>query len=133
MDRWISVEDESHTIELVAGEYTLTEVLAPEGYKIANTIVFTLDEYGNIFVNDEQVNKIVMVDEYETPEEDKPDQPDTDPTPDDKEETPSESHTQIPAKPSPDTSDKTNLLMHTSVLSTACLVVIGMILFRHRH
>lgn len=133
LDRWISVEDESHTIELVAGEYTLTEVLAPEGYKIANTIVFTLDEYGNIFVNDEQVNKIVMVDEYETPEEDKPDQPDTDPTPDDKEETPSESHTQIPAKPSPDTSDKTNLLMHTSVLSTACLVVIGMILFRHRH
>lgn len=68
IDEWVST-DESHYIEgvLVAGEdYTLTEVIAPDGYEIANNITFTVSLDGSIDV-------VEMYDEL-TPEEDDEDE-----------------------------------------------------------
>lgn len=48
IDEWIST-DEPHFIEkLPAGDYTLTETLAPDGYAVAETVPFTVTATGNI-------------------------------------------------------------------------------------
>lgn len=48
IDRWVS-GDEPHLIEgLGIGNYILTETSAPNGYSIAESITFTIDENGNI-------------------------------------------------------------------------------------
>ena len=55
---WVST-DEAHFIEgkLIAGkEYTLREIIAPDGYEIANEIKFTVNEDGS-------VTEVVMYDE----------------------------------------------------------------------
>ena len=59
VDEWTSTE-EPHIIEnLVVGEeYTLTEVVAPEFYELAESITFTIED------NDEEVQKITMKDEH---------------------------------------------------------------------
>ena len=55
-DTWVSA-DEAHYIEKIpVGEYTLREEAAPEGYKIANEIRFTVEET-------KEIQKVVMVDE----------------------------------------------------------------------
>ena len=51
VDSWTSVEGETHIIEgkLTAGEtYTLREEQAPEGYVIAEEIIFTVNEDGKV-------------------------------------------------------------------------------------
>ena len=56
---WVST-DEAHFIEgkLIAGkEYTLKEIIAPEGYEIANEIKFTVNADGT-------VTEVVMYDEH---------------------------------------------------------------------
>lgn len=60
--QWVSTE-ETYKIQLEPGEYTLTEITAPSGYEVAETISFTVDENG--LVGSE---KVVMKDtpkEYE--------------------------------------------------------------------
>ena len=59
VDSWTSTE-EPHLIEgLVVGEeYTLTEVVAPEFYEVAESITFTVED------NDEEMQKITMKDEH---------------------------------------------------------------------
>ena len=48
IDRWVST-NEVHYVELEKGTYTLTEVIAPEGYVLSTeTITFTVDENGNV-------------------------------------------------------------------------------------
>ena len=48
IDEWIST-DEPHFIEkLPAGDYTLTETLAPDGYAVAETVPFTVTATGDI-------------------------------------------------------------------------------------
>lgn len=48
IDAWIST-DEPHFIEkLPAGDYTLTETLAPDGYAVAETVPFTVTATGDI-------------------------------------------------------------------------------------
>lgn len=62
VEEWVST-DEAHFIEgkLIAGkEYTLKEIIAPEGYEIANEIKFTVNTDGS-------VTEVVMYDEH-TPE-----------------------------------------------------------------
>ena len=58
VDEWVST-DEAHFIEgkLIAGkEYTLKEIIAPDGYEIANEIRFTVNDDGS-------VTEVVMYDE----------------------------------------------------------------------
>jgi TQXA domain-containing protein len=71
IDRWIS-ETEVHTIEVEPGSYKFIETAAPEGYKIATTIEFTVDKDGTITVGDKKLESdapVVMVDDVA----DKPD------------------------------------------------------------
>lgn len=66
--QWVS-EDKPHYIEkLPAGEYTLTEITAPNGYQIAESITFTVLPTG-------ELQTVVMKDAHipeETPHEDTP-------------------------------------------------------------
>lgn len=56
MDAWTSLADSNHPVKLAEKgfepneEYVLTETTAPDGYEIAESIVFKLDEAGNIYV-----------------------------------------------------------------------------------
>ena len=50
VDEWVS-DDTNHVVtELPAGDYTLKEIAAPDGYVIATDIKFTVDVYGNVMV-----------------------------------------------------------------------------------
>jgi uncharacterized surface anchored protein len=52
VDEWTS-DGENHIItNIPTGGYTLKEVAAPDGYIIATDIKFTIDEYGNVTVED---------------------------------------------------------------------------------
>ena len=57
VDEWISADEAYYPSGLVEGvEYTLTELEEPDGYKIADPIIFTVSE-------DKELQKIVMKDE----------------------------------------------------------------------
>lgn len=57
IEEWISTE-EQHKVRLVVGEtYTLTETIAPDGYKVAETIEFTVEDNGKV------VQQVHMFDE----------------------------------------------------------------------
>ncbi len=71
VDKWTS-DGKNHVVtELPAGEYTLKEIAAPDGYVIANDIRFTVDVYGNVTVENVEATVtsengnplIVMVDD----------------------------------------------------------------------
>ena len=57
--RWIST-DEVHEITLAPGDYTLTELTAPEGYLKAESISFTVDKSGLV-----GSDKVTMYDDHE--------------------------------------------------------------------
>lgn len=48
IDRWISTDKPHYLEKLPAGDYTLTEITAPSGYQIAETIRFTVKPTGEI-------------------------------------------------------------------------------------
>ncbi|WP_295219782.1 MobP3 family relaxase, partial [Ruminococcus sp.] len=50
VDKWISDGTNHVVTELPAGDYTLKEIAAPDGYVIATDISFTVDIYGNVTV-----------------------------------------------------------------------------------
>uniref|UniRef100_UPI00242C815B SpaA isopeptide-forming pilin-related protein n=1 Tax=Thomasclavelia cocleata TaxID=69824 RepID=UPI00242C815B len=57
VDKWVSVKEPHMIQDLYCGQtYTLTETIAPDGYKIAKSINFIVDETG-------EVQKVVMYDE----------------------------------------------------------------------
>ena len=61
---WTSSADETKTITVPAGTYTLTENAAPAGYDKTTSITFVVDENGKVTVDGEDVNgKVVMTDE----------------------------------------------------------------------
>ena len=67
IEEWVSTST-AHRFSLNSGEYSLTETIAPEGYKLSTTtIYFMLDENGKLFekVNGQyvQVDKINMINE----------------------------------------------------------------------
>lgn len=68
IETWVSTT-ESHKIVLKSGEYSLTETIAPKGYKLSSTtIYFLLDDVGGLFVKNEQgkyvnVDRVVMINE----------------------------------------------------------------------
>ena len=56
----------THTVKLTAGTYTLSETAAPDGYKIAEIIKFTIDKEGNVTSETKDAvtgNKVTMKDE----------------------------------------------------------------------
>lgn len=59
VDTWTS-SDTAHLVPVKTFEpgveYTLTEVVAPDGYEIAESIIFKLDEDGNVYVKDADGN-----------------------------------------------------------------------------
>lgn len=65
---WVST-NESHKITLKSGTYTLTETLAPQGYKLSKTTIhFMVDVAGGLFVKNENgnyvsVDRVVMINE----------------------------------------------------------------------
>ena len=50
VDEWTSDGTDHVVTELPAGDYTLKEIAAPDGYVIATDIRFTVDVYGNVTV-----------------------------------------------------------------------------------
>lgn len=71
VDEWTSDGTDHIVTELPAGDYTLKEIAAPDGYVIANDIRFTVDVYGNVTVENVEATVtsengnplIVMVDD----------------------------------------------------------------------
>lgn len=70
IDSWVST-NETHKLTLRSGEYTLTETLAPKGYKLSKTTIhFMIDDIGGLFVKNENgnyvnVDRVVMINELE--------------------------------------------------------------------
>jgi len=68
IESWVST-NESHKIYLTAGEYSLTETLAPTGYKLSRTtIYFKISLDGKIYVKNGEgkyiiVDRVVMINE----------------------------------------------------------------------
>ena len=63
VSRWVSTS-EKNVVTLAPGNYTLTELTAPDGYLKAQSIDFTLDAEGKVLVDGNPVSEVVMVDEY---------------------------------------------------------------------
>ncbi len=64
VDSWIS-DGSKHTVKIPAGEYTLTEDQAPLGYFKAESITFTVDTEGTVYIDGESdlyPNRVVMQD-----------------------------------------------------------------------
>lgn len=97
VETWVSEEGVSHKLKLEKGTYTLTEITAPDGYEVAENIVFEVGNDGKITVDGKDVTNLVM---YDKPKqtEDKP-----------KDDTPEiPSKPSEPANPSDDTNNKPN-------------------------
>ena len=59
---WTTTSEDVYTLKLAPGTYTMHEAKAPEGYEVADDIIFTINEDGTVSVNDEKVDVIVMKD-----------------------------------------------------------------------
>lgn len=68
VEQWVST-NAPHKVTLEAGKYSLTETIAPKGYKLSSTtIYFQLDNGGNLYVRNDDgsytlVQKINMINE----------------------------------------------------------------------
>ena len=65
---WVSEEGKNRTVQLRPGTYTLHEEAAPESglYIKADDITFTVDKDGKVKVDGNDVDKVTMIDEYNT-------------------------------------------------------------------
>ena len=103
IEEWVST-DEEHIIEgklIVGKEYTLRETIAPDGYEIAQDIIFKVNEDGS-------VTEVIMYDEH-TPDEDIP----NDSTPHDDSQGDDSSHEDTPHSDTPHSDTTTT--NHTDV------------------
>lgn len=64
VETWTSVKDQSHTITVVPGTYTLTEDLTPTGYSKAESITFLVALDGTVTIDSKAVKTVVMTDLY---------------------------------------------------------------------
>lgn len=80
VERWISGDEPHYVEKLPCGDYTLTEVTAPQGYKKAETVSFRVEDTGEIQhvkMYDSPEKKETEAEKPEKPEKpDKPDKPD---------------------------------------------------------
>ena len=65
VESWTSAAGESHKLTLSVGSYTLTETTAPQGYVVAESIEFTVNDDGTVTSAALENGKLVMVDDYE--------------------------------------------------------------------
>ena len=65
IDTWISTNEVHYIKALKPDTYTLTETIAPEGYKLSTeTIKFTIDENGSLLnAKGEKISKVIMYNE----------------------------------------------------------------------
>lgn len=120
IDTWISTTDK-HPISMSLfepnKEYTLTEVTAPNGYEIAETITFKLDESGNIYIKGEDGNFTKLTDDSivmkDAPVDNSVpgDEPEPEPTPGPEPTPEPPTDTSSSVTDSPDTGDNTKLLL----------------------
>ena len=62
---WVSVAGQTHVVKgLTPGKYTLTELTAPDGYEMAESIEFEVGLDGKVKVGTNTVSKVVMTDAY---------------------------------------------------------------------
>ncbi|MBQ9058867.1 MAG: VaFE repeat-containing surface-anchored protein, partial [Atopobiaceae bacterium] len=66
VESWTST-DEPHMVQLEAGTYTLTEITAPDGYEVAETITFKVDENGLVDGDKVEMKDAPTPEEPETP------------------------------------------------------------------
>ncbi len=60
IERWITGREPYYIEMLPTGDYTLTELTAPEGYEVAETVTFTVEETG-------EIQRVEMKDRPKTP------------------------------------------------------------------
>lgn len=65
MERWTTGTQPHYIQMLPVGDYTLTEITAPDGYEIAETVRFTVEETG-------EIQRVEMKDRLKAPSEDVP-------------------------------------------------------------
>ena len=63
---WVSEEGKNKEVVLSAGDYTLHETGAPDGYVKASDIEFTVTADGSVTVNNKKVDTVVMTDKFTT-------------------------------------------------------------------
>ena len=59
----IDSSKDGQKVNLGYGNYILTEITAPDGYKIANPIEFVVTKDGKVKINDKVVNEVIMKDQ----------------------------------------------------------------------
>lgn len=59
----IDSSKDGQKVNLGYGNYILTEITAPDGYKIANPIEFVITKDGKVKINDKVVNEVIMKDQ----------------------------------------------------------------------
>ena len=59
----IDSSKDGQKVNLEYGNYSLTEITAPDGYKIANPIEFVVTKDGKVKINDKVVNEVIMKDQ----------------------------------------------------------------------
>lgn len=109
MEHWTSTDKPHYIEKLPAGEYTLTEITAPNGYEIAEDIFFTVLPTG-------EIQRVVMKD-ARTPE--KTPQPTETPQP-----TPPSTQTPTPLIPQTGDTFPLGLILALAGLSLAGLAVL---------
>jgi hypothetical protein len=139
---WTST-DKPHSIDILnfepGTEYYFTEITAPDGYEVAETIVFKLDEDGRIYVKDSDgqfklldSDTIVMKDEPVT-ESDEPVEPTPTPTPtpETSVDTPTTTETSTAtASTNVKTGDNVPLKAVAAMMVVSLLTLIGMGIYR---
>jgi len=60
IEEWVSGQT-AKVVQLEAGEYTLTEETAPDGYVVAESITFIVDKTGKVTVNGKDVGGIITM------------------------------------------------------------------------
>ena len=107
--RWVSTEKPHLIKKLPIGDYTLTEITAPDGYEIAETIRFSVEDTA-------EIQKVVMKDKKK--ETEKTTETETKPT------TP----TTPTSTPSVKTGDETPIAMLGTIMLLAMLTIITILL-----
>ena len=62
VDKWTSEEGKNHTVTVKPGTYTLTEVSAPKGYELAESITFNVDLNDKVTIDGKELTAVVMKD-----------------------------------------------------------------------
>ena len=62
VDKWTSEEGKNHTVTVKPGTYTFTEVSAPKGYELAESITFNVDLNGKVTIDGKEVTAVIMKD-----------------------------------------------------------------------